>query len=290
MTSAQDAIEWMRDQSRRNTRGWRGLCLRASRTAWRRPGGWHDANAWWAAVPAQHKHGWSSAPPLGAPVFFAGGRHGHIGLSDGQGGMWHTDAPNVDRIGHTSINWPRDRWGFRNVGWASWLNGAALPVGGTQPPPPTTPEPTPERGSVMIARFAGEQPPGRVNPIRPGATFLPTWSPVTVNTPSTPRSWNGARATELTVPLGGWVTGVLSGVALDAPVIVSFDLLTAEGVLRNREAQVSVPAGGRFTVPVSFPAGAGARVRWNIWALQNNTRDARITELRTRLGVILNGD
>lgn len=135
MRSAQGAIDWMRRQHESGATGWRGLCLRASRSAWGLPGGWPDANAWWAAVPAQHRHPWSSAPPLGAPVFFAGGRHGHIGLSDGAGGLWHTDAPNTDRIGHTSINWPRDRWGFRNVGWASWLNGAVLPVGGTTPPP-----------------------------------------------------------------------------------------------------------------------------------------------------------
>jgi hypothetical protein len=129
--SAEGAVAWMRDQHERRVTGWQGWCLRASRTAWGLPGGWNSANDWWAAAPAQHKHAWSAAPPLGAPVFFAGGRHGHIGLSDGRGGLWHTDGPTADRIGHTTINWPRDRWGFRNVGWASWLSGAVLPLGAT---------------------------------------------------------------------------------------------------------------------------------------------------------------
>jgi hypothetical protein len=140
MRSADGAIAWMADQNARNTTGWRGWCLRASRTAWGLPGGWDSANAWWAAVPAAHKHPWSDTPPLGAPVYFAGGNFGHIGLSDGRGGLWHTDAPNADRIGHTPIHWPRDRWGFRSVGWASWLNGSVLPVGSV-PVPPNDPTP-----------------------------------------------------------------------------------------------------------------------------------------------------
>lgn len=134
MRDAAGAVAWMRDQHERGATGWRGWCLRASRTAWGLPGGWNSANDWWAAVPAAHRHSWSTAPPLGAPVFFAGGNWGHIGLSDGRGGLWHTDGPTADRIGHTSINWPRDRWGFRNGGWASWLNGRALPVGGASTP------------------------------------------------------------------------------------------------------------------------------------------------------------
>lgn len=131
MRTADGAIAWMRDQHERATTGWRGFCLRASRTAWGLPGGWESANAWWAAVPPEHRHPWSDRPPLGAPVYFAGGSWGHIGLADGAGNLWHTDAPTVDRIGRTVISWPVDRWGFRPVGWASWLNGAVLPLGGT---------------------------------------------------------------------------------------------------------------------------------------------------------------
>jgi len=87
-------------------------------------------------------------------VFFAGGNWGHIGLSDGRGGLWHTDGPTADRIGHTSINWPRDRWGFRNVGWASWLNGSVLPLnmgGGTSPGTPGTPTPPAQEETMDYA-------------------------------------------------------------------------------------------------------------------------------------------
>jgi hypothetical protein len=145
MRSAEGAIDWMIDQNRRGTTGWQGWCLRASRTAWGLPGGWNSANDWWAAVPPEHKHPWSPNPPLGAPVFWAGGNHGHIELSDNRGGIWGTDSPVRDRIGNVDINWPRDRWGFRNVGWASWLNGRVLPLdmsgGGSNPGAPTTPDP-----------------------------------------------------------------------------------------------------------------------------------------------------
>jgi hypothetical protein len=83
-------------------------------------------------------------------VYFAGGNHGHIGLADGAGNLWHTDAPNVDRIGRTVITWPRDRWGFRPVGWASWLNGAVLPLGqpGTPNAPGTSEEPAMDYAEV----------------------------------------------------------------------------------------------------------------------------------------------
>lgn len=138
MRTAEGAVAWMRDQNERGTTGWQGWCLRASRTAWGLPGGWNSANDWWNAVPAQHRHAWTDTPPLGAPVFYAGGNHGHIGLADGAGNLWHTDAPTVDRIGRTGIMWPRDRWGFRPVGWASWLNGAVLPLG--QPGQPSNPD------------------------------------------------------------------------------------------------------------------------------------------------------
>lgn len=160
MRSAAGAVAWMRDQNERGTTGWRGWCLRASRMSWGLPGGWNSANDWWSSCPPQHRHPWTNTPPLGAPVFYAGGNHGHIGIADGVGGLWHTDAPNVDRIGHTSIRWPVDRWGFRAVGWASWLNGAVLPLGTTtEPDTDTDPE-----AQVMERSELTRRSPQRVTP------------------------------------------------------------------------------------------------------------------------------
>jgi hypothetical protein len=101
-------------------------------------------------------------------VYFAGGNHGHIGLADGAGNLWHTDAPTVDRIGRTVITWPRDRWGFRAVGWASWLNGAVLPLGGA-----TTPETDPDadEGQIMDRSEITRRSPQRVTDAWAWLTF-----------------------------------------------------------------------------------------------------------------------
>lgn len=128
MRTAAQALAWMQDQDARNVTGWQGLCLKASRSAWGLPGGWEDADAWWNACPAEHRHPWTSTPPPGAPVYWRIGAHGHVALATGDGDIYGTDIPTNDQVGRSSINAPRDRWGATPVGWASWLNGAALPL------------------------------------------------------------------------------------------------------------------------------------------------------------------
>lgn len=126
--TAAGAVEWMRRQNQAGSTGWAGFCLRASRMSWSLPGGWPDARAWWNACPREHRRPWSNRPPLGAPVYWDGGRHGHIAISDGNGNVWGTDLPTWDRIGLVPIGEIRRRWGMPETGWAVWLNGRTLPI------------------------------------------------------------------------------------------------------------------------------------------------------------------
>jgi hypothetical protein len=87
-----------------------------------------DADAFWAAVPARHRHAWSNNPPKGAVVYWRVGAHGHVALSNGEGEIWGSDLPNQGLVGKTSIHTPRAKWGATPVGWSSWLNGNALPL------------------------------------------------------------------------------------------------------------------------------------------------------------------
>lgn len=141
MKTVDQALAWMRDKDATNETGWQGWCLKASRTAWGLPGGWNEADDWWASCPAEYKRPWSDAPPAGAPIYWRIGEFGHVGLSDGKGKFYGTDLPTSDQIGLDDTDAPRRRWGATPVGWAVWLNGQVLPIeeSDTVPNDPGTP-------------------------------------------------------------------------------------------------------------------------------------------------------
>lgn len=128
MRNRRGAIGWFRRNAALRTRGYGGLCLRAVRTAWGLPGMYADADTYWAAVPARHKHAWDNNPPKGAVVYWQIGKYGHVALSNGEGEIWGSDLPTQGLVGKTSIHTPRVKWGAKPVGWASWLNGRTLPL------------------------------------------------------------------------------------------------------------------------------------------------------------------
>ena len=102
-----------------------------------------DAITAWEDTPAPNAHPWSSRPPMGAAVFWGGGRHGHVALSCGDGYIYTTDLPRTDFVGHVPIGYVRAHWGYEPLGWADWLNGYELPVIKPRPPDPA-PNPSPD--------------------------------------------------------------------------------------------------------------------------------------------------
>jgi hypothetical protein len=104
-----------------------GYCLRFVRQeAWKIGGLYASAiDAWWGAV---KRHPGDRNPPLGAPMFYEGGRYGHIVINTGQGVMRSTDCRTSGNVSEADQDWPVQNWGQRYLGWSEDLNGVDLPL------------------------------------------------------------------------------------------------------------------------------------------------------------------
>lgn len=107
-----------------------GMCLKYVRTWWEVPSLYPDAITAWRE--AEHKHGGDRAldPPLGAPVFWAGGSegHGHIAIYTGGEDMRSTDCTVIGDVSDEHGSWVRKTWGLEYLGWTGDLNGVRLPL------------------------------------------------------------------------------------------------------------------------------------------------------------------
>jgi hypothetical protein len=96
LQTVEGAIGWFR--AREGSTEQDGYCERAVRLAWNRAT--HHASAidhWNSGDGARHTSG---NPPRGAFVFWNISSFGHVGLSDGNGGVWATSVNG--RIGHVN--------------------------------------------------------------------------------------------------------------------------------------------------------------------------------------------
>lgn len=107
-----------------------GYCLRFVRAeAWQIGGLYASAiDAWHGA---RHRHPGDRNPPLGAPLFYSGGRYGHIVIATkpGVGQMRSTDCRTRGAVSEALIDWPVKTWGQTYLGWTEDLNGVTLPLG-----------------------------------------------------------------------------------------------------------------------------------------------------------------
>ncbi len=87
-----------------------------------------DANAAWNRA-TQRRSG--TAAPAGAPVYWAGGKHGHIALSVGGGRVRSTDWPRKGQVGEVGIEEMTRAWRLAYRGWSADFAGAAIPGLGT---------------------------------------------------------------------------------------------------------------------------------------------------------------
>ena len=74
---------------------------------------------------AKHKHTNTKAP-IGAPMYYRGGRYGHIVLYVGGGMVRSTDAGGSGRMATVPINWFQRAWGYEYLGWSEDLGGVML--------------------------------------------------------------------------------------------------------------------------------------------------------------------
>lgn len=105
-----------------------------------RSAGLYDANAAWAAATQKVTTG---TPPAGAPVYFAGYKHGHIAISIGNGWVRSTDVPGLGRVGNINIADLCRSWGITYRGWSR--DYAGRPIPGLEYVPPKAPSRKPGR-------------------------------------------------------------------------------------------------------------------------------------------------
>ncbi|SDX95281.1 hypothetical protein SAMN05421504_10425 [Amycolatopsis xylanica] len=92
--TASQAIAWYADRT--GSTAYEGYCERAARLSWNRTT--HHASAkehWTSSDGARHTTG---TPPKGSFVFWAISANYHVGIADGNGGVWATNVNH--RIGH----------------------------------------------------------------------------------------------------------------------------------------------------------------------------------------------
>jgi hypothetical protein len=84
-------------------------------------------DAWYGAV---DRHPGDRSPPLGAPLFYEGGQHGHIviGVKANAEPMRGTDMPSSGVVSESDLDWPVRNWGVKYLGWTGDLNGVDLPL------------------------------------------------------------------------------------------------------------------------------------------------------------------
>lgn len=75
---------------------------------------------------AEHKHTSQKNIPVGAPVYYSGGRYGHIVLYVGDGMVRSTDAGGSGRMATVPIDWFAKAWGYRYEGWSEDLGGRMI--------------------------------------------------------------------------------------------------------------------------------------------------------------------
>lgn len=101
-----------------------GMCLMYTRTWLGISSRYPSAISAWKNASKRRTKG---TPPKGAPVFWSGGKYGHVALSVGGGKCRSTDRPRTGRVSTVSIDSISRAWGYRYVGWSADLNGVDIP-------------------------------------------------------------------------------------------------------------------------------------------------------------------
>jgi len=74
-------------------------------------------------------------PPAGAPVYWQGGKHGHIALSVGGGTIRSTDCQSTYKVAEQPLSWVEQHWGYKYLGWCADISKAPIPYLQSAPAP-----------------------------------------------------------------------------------------------------------------------------------------------------------
>ncbi|MFD9965724.1 CHAP domain-containing protein [Amycolatopsis sp. NPDC058986] len=104
------AVQWYKNHL--GSTAWQHYCEKAAENSYGTTGVWASANAHWNGASPKHTSG---TPPLGAFVYWNISAYGHVGIADGNGGIYATSIGG--KIGHaSSVNY------FNN--YRGWTPGA----------------------------------------------------------------------------------------------------------------------------------------------------------------------
>lgn len=108
-----------------------GHCLMTCRLAWDLPGDEESAILEWNSIDPSHKFKTRfSRIPTGFPIFWEGGKYGHVAIKSSVPGMvWSTDLPETGKIGLVRISTVKNRWGYKYLGWSDVFQNRLLPKG-----------------------------------------------------------------------------------------------------------------------------------------------------------------
>lgn len=102
----------------------RGMCLMYTRTWLGIASRYPSAISAWNNAKKRRTKG---TAPRGAPVFWRGGKYGHVALSVGGGRCRSTDRPRTGVVSTVTIDSISRAWGYQYVGWSADLNGVDIP-------------------------------------------------------------------------------------------------------------------------------------------------------------------
>ena len=113
--------------------------------------GCYDADEAWSRAKQKMTTG---TPPVGAPVYFRGGSHGHIAISLGGGKIRSTDFPTHGRVSTTTINDLCREWYGTTANYRGWSRDlCGDPIPGLQAP-------------VVVSSSTSGLPVNKTSPIR----------------------------------------------------------------------------------------------------------------------------
>jgi hypothetical protein len=141
--NAKDAIAWGRAQITDRSRDWTGWCLVFVRSCFGVGAVFPSAIAAWDNAKKKH-HDPSSKVPRGVPIFWRGGKHGHVALSLGIS----TDARRRGWPDVVTIDSISQSWGYEFLGWTEDINGVAVYT----PPAKRTPNITQALSARTVAK------------------------------------------------------------------------------------------------------------------------------------------
>lgn len=134
----QQAAQWAADQARRGTSGWQGLCERFARSSYGLPGKYPSAKAHWQDAVRTGRAHRGSNPPVGALVYWTGGRYGHAAVSVGGGRVASTDIKRRGKVDIVPISYINRHWSNMTYeGWAdpphTKIKGGGTPINYSEP-------------------------------------------------------------------------------------------------------------------------------------------------------------